>query len=314
MRPIILFISILSITFISCTSSQKISRVAETSQPRKYLTKQYVGLKKKMAIAKFENVTRFGKRRLGENITDVLSTELSKTNRFILLERAEVDKILDQVALSQTGLTEGSLEQIQLMDADFILTGTVTHYAVTTTGSSNLITQSKKQKAEVAADVRIIDVRSGEIILSETGRGISEKEFDKVLGMGESGGYDESLEMDAFRSAVINLTENIISTLDKSPWACDVVKISDNNIYIDAGKKSNLTLGTILDVFQRGEAIRSLSGKIIGYEERIIGSGSIVEFFGADGSIVEVISDHELQLPLICKLQQNQIKPSDVQP
>jgi hypothetical protein len=238
-------------------------------------------------------------------MTSVLTTELSKTQRFILLERADVDKILDQLALAQTGITEGTLEQIQLLDADYILTGAVTHYSVTTTGSSNLFTQSKTQKAEVGADVRIIDVRTGEILLSESGKGITEKEFDKVLGMGEDGGYDESLEMEAFRIAVIDLTENIITTVDNSPWMCDVVKISDSKLYIDAGRKSNLSLGMVLDIFKKGEMITNLSGQPIGFEEKMVGKGTVSDFFGNDGAILQSEADSLLTLPLFCRLSEN---------
>jgi curli biogenesis system outer membrane secretion channel CsgG len=305
MRYLISLLITICIFITACSSSKKTTTSSETHTIRDFKIPDYVGPKKKLAIAKFENATRFGKRRLGENITSVLTTELSKTQRFILLERADVDKILDQLALAQSGVTEGTLEQIQLLDADFILTGAVTHYAVTTTGSSNLFTQSKTQKAEVGADVRIIDVRTGEILLSESGKGSVEKEFDKVLGMGEDGGYDESLEMDAFRIAVIDVSENIIHTIDQIPWVCDVVKISDSRLYIDAGKKSNLNKGLNVDIFQRGEAIKNLSGKVIGYEEKKVGAGTITDFFGNDGAIIQAGSDSLLSLPLFCRLSEN---------
>jgi len=290
--------------FSSCSSSKKITQTEDHNKKHDYKVPEYVGPKKKLAIAKFENATRFGKRRLGENMTTVLTTELSKTQRFILLERADVDKILDQLALAQSGITEGTLEQIQLLDADYILTGAVTHYAVTTTGSSNLFTQTKTQRAEVGADVRIIDVRTGEILLSESGKGNTEKEFDKVLGMGEDGGYDESLEMEAFRIAVIDLTENIITTVDNSPWMCDVVKISESKLYIDAGRKSNLSLGTVLDIFKKGEMITNLSGQPIGFEEKKVGKGTVSDFFGNDGAILQAESDSLLTLPLFCRLSE----------
>jgi curli biogenesis system outer membrane secretion channel CsgG len=305
MRNSIFSIIVLSLVLVACSSSKKVVTADDPAITKDYKIPEYVGPKKKLAIAKFENATRFGKRRLGENMTNVLTTELSKTKRFILLERADVDKILDQLALSQSGITEGTLEQIQLLDADFILTGAVTHYAVTTTGSSNLFTQSKTQKAEVGTDVRIVDVRTGEILLSESGKGSVEKEFDKVLGMGEDGGYDESLEMDAFRIAVTDVTENIIITIDNTPWICDVVKIANSKLYIDAGRKSNLTQGMILDIFQRGETITNLSGKEIGFEEKLVGTGTITEFFGNDGAILKTESDYLLSLPLFCRLTKN---------
>ena len=300
MKFLTLMISL--IVFLSCSAAKK--TVSEEKYPVRdfEMLEKYVGPKKKLAIAQFENATRFGKRRLGDNITSVLTTELAKTNRFTLLERERVDKILEQVALSQTGLTEGTLEQIQLLDADFILTGAVTHYAVQTTGSSNIFTQSKKQTAEVKADARLIDTRSGEIILSESGEGKAEKEFSKVLGMGTTGGYDESLELDAFRAAVYNMTINLIRALDQKPWICDVVEISEEGLYIDSGKRSNLKIGDSLDVYFRGDAVKNLSGNIIGYKETLQGTGIVTGYIGEDGAIVRMFDYTNLRLPLICKM------------
>jgi curli biogenesis system outer membrane secretion channel CsgG len=289
-----------------CTSTKKVSKVSEQKIVRDYKIEEYSGPKKRVAITKFENATRFGKRRLGDHISDVLATELDKTNRFILLDRENVDQILEQVALSQSGLTEGELNQIQLIDADFLLTGTVTHYSVTTTGSSNIFKKTKIQTAEVAADIRLISIRTGEIILSESGKGIAEKKFEQVLGMGETGGYDESLEMDAFRAAVIKLTENILPVIDNIPWECDVVKISDDRVYIDVGKKSNIKLNDIMAIYHKGEAIKNLSGRIIGFEETLVNRGIVIDFIGEDGAIIKIEAPDNLRLPLTCKmLKQN---------
>ena len=296
---------IIPLFLFSCASSQKTIVENKSTLQGDYEKSGYSGPRTKVAVAKFQNATRFGQRRLGENITDVLSTELNKTQRFILLERAEVDKILEQVALSQTGLTEGSIEQIQLLDADYILTGTVTHYSVNTTGSSGIFTQSKKQEAEVAVDMRLINVRNGAVVFSETGRGKAEKVFDKVLGMGETGGYDESLEMDAFRAAVINLVENMLAAVDGLPWRCDVVKISADKLYIDAGRQSNLQLGDSLTIYHRGEMITNMNGAVIGYDEKMMGAGVVTDFFGNDGAILSADSLSVMTLPLFCELRKS---------
>jgi curli biogenesis system outer membrane secretion channel CsgG len=108
MKSPIFTVLVLCLVFSACSSSKKVTKEDETEIKGDYKITEYIGPKKKMAIAKFENATRFGKRRLGENMTSVLTTELSKTRRFILLERADVDKILDQLALAQSGITEGS--------------------------------------------------------------------------------------------------------------------------------------------------------------------------------------------------------------
>ena len=298
MKSFTIIFCILIIIISSCTTTRTVKKPESGS----ISVEKYLGPKKKLAVARFENATRFGQRRLGENITAVLSTELNKTNRFILLEREHVDKILEQIALSQSGFTEGNLEQVALLDADFILAGAVTHYAVKTTGSKNIFSQSKTQTAEVKADVRIINSRTGEILLSETGSGKVEKEFSKVLGMGKSGGYDESLEMDAFRAAVIDVTENIIHAIDSRPWICDVVEIAAEGLYIDAGQQSNLMIGDSLDIYFRGESVKNLSGTIIGYKEKMCAIGVVTKYFGENGALITPDSYQDLQLPLICKI------------
>ena len=168
-----------TIFVVSCAPTKTITKIEDNVVERNYNTNIFTGPKKKLAIAQFKNSTRFSQRRLGENISAILATELNKSNRFLLLEREQVDKLFEQMKLSQTGATVGSLDQIQLLDADFLITGEITQYSVTTTGSSDLFSKSKIQNAQVAADIRIMDTRTGEIILSETGRGQAEKNIAK---------------------------------------------------------------------------------------------------------------------------------------
>ena len=53
----------------------------------------------------FENKTTYGAR-LGESATDILITELVKTNRFIVVERDKMDKLLEEQKLGLTGVID----------------------------------------------------------------------------------------------------------------------------------------------------------------------------------------------------------------
>ncbi|MBI4691739.1 MAG: penicillin-binding protein activator LpoB [Nitrospirae bacterium] len=299
------FLLLLFLPAIACAPTTTVTKVDEPILSRSYNAGEYTGPKKKVAIAKFTNSTRFGQRRLGDTISNILATEFEKTNRFLLLERERMDKIFDELKLSMSGLTTGTLSQsqIQLIDADYIITGDVTHYSVNTAGSSDIFTKSKVQTAEVAVDLRIINVRTGEIILSETGRGKAEKKFSQVLGMGSEGSYDESLEMDAFRAAAVKVTENIVIFLDRLPWTCDVIKVSGKRLYIDAGRKSNLKIGDQIDLYKKGETIKDVSGRILGYEEVFLDRGRITDYVGEEAAIVEIVNIHNVPLPLIGKIK-----------
>src|SRR5690606_4389688 len=68
----------------------------------------FKGLKRKVAIARFSNETSAGASflldgmndRIGKQASDILAARLAETRKFILLERADLDKIQNEAALA----------------------------------------------------------------------------------------------------------------------------------------------------------------------------------------------------------------------
>lgn len=303
-KGLIFILSIFLILNLSACKSTKqtVKKENKIQSMREYETGTYVGPKKKLAISSFKNETRFGKRRLGENMSDIITTELSKTNRYILLERQDVDKIFEEVQLSSSGLTQGNLNNVKLLDADYIIMGAVTKYSFKTDGQKGLVSSKKVQTAEVMLDIKIIDLKTGEIVLAESGEGTAVKETGTTLGMGSASGYDETLESDAFRAAVIKVMENMIKTLEKREWSAKVVKVSNGSLYLNAGKKSNIGLGTLLQVFKQGEAIED-NGRFLGYEEEFAGTAKVSSYFGDNGAKAEMVEGKLESEPGIVKIK-----------
>ena len=300
----LLFI-LLSILFLSCANTEvRVEKDNKLQSLREYQVEKLTGPKKKVAVASFRNETRFGKRRLGNSVADVMTTELSKTGRYILLERGDIDKVLEEVKFSNSALSKNSLGKIELLNADYIITGAVSKYSVTTTGQKGILSQKKTQTAEVAIDLKILDVKSGEVVLADFGEGKAERVSGKTLGVGSSVGYDETLEADAFRASVINLMENIIKSIDGSEWSARGVKLSGKKLYINSGKKSNLKIGEFLEIYNLGEEIYDTNGKFLGREEMLVGNGTVSSYFGEDASVVELLEDIEVKLPAIVKLKE----------
>ncbi len=259
-----------------------------------------VGPKRKIVIGKVKNETRFGNKRLGDIAKDVLISEFSKTNRFVVLEREDLDSVMEETEFSNA-LGQGSIAgQQQFLDAEYVIVGSVTKYAVNTTGSSKIISKSKEQRAEVAIDIKIIDVRTGKT-WSELGEGNSTVKYGTTLGVGTSGGYDESLEQEAFRAATINAMENIIERIDKTPWTAKVAKTYSNKIIINAGKMSNLEMNTKLDVFKQGEKIE-FEGEFLGYVEEKIGTAKVIDYLGEDAAIA-AFDGKSFNLPAVVKIK-----------
>jgi len=208
---------------------------------------------------------------------------------FIVLEREKLDAILKEHQLASTELiTEQSAPKFgQLLGANAIITGSVTQFGVRTETYDVILSSGKKQIAACAIDVRIIDVNSGQILWAGSGQGEATRQFTNILGSGKAGGYDETLEGDAFRAAVVRIMENIVPTLSNVPWYCTVAQVSDGKIYVNAGKKSNLTIGQSLVIYRSGkEIIDPTNGLVLGREEEKIGTGVVASYLGEDGSVI----------------------------
>jgi len=304
MKTKLLVASLLALTLTACSNNDNTSSVRKDNKIQSLRTydsvEGVVSPKRKVAIAEFKNETRFGSKRLGSNLTDVITTELVKSNRFIVLEREDLAKVMQEINFSST-LGQGQLaSEREFQDADYVITGAITKYSVNTTGNKGIISSSKTQRAEISFDMKMINVRTGEIVLSDQGEGVSDVEYGTTLGVGSTGGYDEGLEQEAFRAAAIDVMDNIIETVDKTPWMANVAKISGNKLYINAGQKSNVDIGTKLAVYKQGEKIE-FNGKFLGFEETKIGVAKVVDYLGEDAAILEYKGE-SFTLPGIVKL------------
>ena len=289
MKKKIFIVAILALTLGACSNKgeSNVRKDDKIQKMRDYDSVEgVVSPKRKVVIAEFKNQTRFGSRRLGNNLTDVITTELVKSNRFIVLEREDLAKVMQEINFSNT-LGQGQLaSERKFQDADYVITGAITKYSVNTTGNKGILSSSKTQRAEISFDMKMINVRTGEVVLSDQGEGVSDVEYGTTLGIGTTGGYDEGLEQEAFRAAAIDVMDNIIETVDKTPWMANVAKISGKKLYINAGKKSNLEIGTKLGVYKQGEKIE-FNGKFLGFEENKVGEAKVIDYLGEDAAILE---------------------------
>lgn len=285
----LLIITLLALGIVGCKNGtvktvkdDKVETMREYKEEKTLITP-----KRKVAIASFKNnVAIAEKRKAGENLSDIMSTELVKSGRFIVLERQEIDKVMAEVNFSNT-LGEGKVAQLQkLLDADFIVTGAITKYTNNTQGDKGFLSTGKEQKTEITFDFRIVDTKTGQVILAEAGLGTSTKAVGTTLGMGTTSAYDDTVEADALRAAAISVVEGIIKQVDKTDWSAKVIKVSGKEIYVNAGIKSNLPIGTKLKVYKQGNPI-TFEGIFYGYDESLIGEAKVIRYLGEDAAICE---------------------------
>jgi len=289
--------------FTGCAHSTTVKKKqAVTIEKQKEV---FVPPKKKISVAEFENKTAYGQRRLGTAASDVLLTELGKSGKFILVERAKLDKVMEEQKLQTTGMIDANTVAAmgKMLGLDAIVVGSVSQFGVKTGGSDYLLMQSKRQTAECTVDIRVIEVETGKILYIDSGKGVAKSSKGSFLGMGTKGGYDETLEGESLRAAIAKFVDNIIYQVNARPWSCRVAEVDENNIYLDAGQESNLKLGTKLVVFHQGKEIRSPdTGMVIGRTEEKVGEVEVVDYFGENGSTAKVVKGSKPVRGAVCRL------------
>jgi len=272
-------------------TSVKRDHASTTIEETRHHRSEQKGPKRRIGIIDFENKSGYGQNRLGTAASDILITELVKSDRFIVVERSKMEKLMEEQKLGMTGAIspETAAKVGRILGLTAIVTGAISQAGVKTVGSDYLVTQSKKQIAEVTVDIRVVDVETGQILLADSGKGTAKSSKGSLLGLGTRGGYDETLEGEAMRAAVVQFVDNIVSQVSRKPWSAMVADASGAELYINAGQESGMELGMKLDCFRTGAPIKDPdSGLVIGYKETPLGAGKIVRWCGQTGDCAVV--------------------------
>jgi curli biogenesis system outer membrane secretion channel CsgG len=276
----IISLSLLALVFLAgCTKQVKVAPPT-------------VGPRLRVAVIEFENKTTYGQR-LGTAAADVLVTELGKTDRFILIERAKMDKIMAEQKLGMTGVLDPNTaaRMGMVLGAAAIVTGAVSEFGTQQKGTDFLITESKKQVARAVVDVRVINTETSQILYAESGTGEVTSSTGTFLGLGSRASYNESIEGEALRAAIQKFAGNLTARLTSIPWTCRIAELDGQVLYLDAGLRSGLNIGQELDVVELGAEIKSPNtGLVIGRKEKLLGKCRVVEHFGEDGAKAEIIT------------------------
>ncbi len=139
----------------------------------------YKGPKARIAVASFKCKAAKCYGAIGDGLADMLATALFRTGRFIVLERGEgLRAIQEELNLAQSGyVRQGAGPQTGLMEgADILVIGSITAFEPEASGIGGggivvpfnvpLIGGAKigKKEAYIAADIRLVDVRTGRVI------------------------------------------------------------------------------------------------------------------------------------------------------
>ena len=257
-------------------------------------TDAYTGPKLRVGVVNFLNKTPSRELGIGEAAADILSTILQKTGRFIIIPQQDLNSIINQQKLGNSGAINPATaaEMGKILGLNAIVTGAISAYSEAEEGQDYLVYKQKTQIARVTVDYRIVDTTTGMQLMADSGQGVYTKDTGGALGLGSKSTYDTDLRDGALRDALTKAMVNMLKQLKAKEWNGRIAKVQGKTVYLNAGQKTGLQVGNILVVQELGEdIIDPQTGVSLGRAPgNIKGELIITGFFGEDASVATIRS------------------------
>ncbi|MBF8276188.1 MAG: curli production assembly/transport component CsgG family protein [Candidatus Brocadiaceae bacterium] len=275
-----------------------ISRAKQQEAQKKLSTPEVKTYKRRIAVARFSNETRYGRTLwdqrdedldpLGKQASDMLMSKLVASGKFLVFERQDLAKIKREQALLD-------LKQSNLVGVDTLIIGSVTEFGRSVGGKSGFLSSTKNQVAQAKVEIRLADVRSGHVFFSATGSGEVNTESGEIVGFGSRADYDTTLNDKAIAAAISDVLNELMSKLEERPWRTDILKLDGTQVFISGGKHQGITVGCVLAVMREGLKVKSQqSGFDIDLPPAEVGTIRVMSQFGDnevnEGSVCEIIN------------------------
>jgi len=181
----------------------------------------YTGPKSTLAIGKFANRSNYmngifsdSTDRLGSQAKLILKTHLTQTNRFITVDRSNMEN------LERESRYAGKHQQIK--GASLVVTGEVTEFGRKEIGDHQLfgiLGHGKKQIAYTKVSINVVDVSSSQIVYAVQGAGEYQLSNREVLGFGGTASYDATLTDKVLNLAIMDAVNKLVDGLEHGGWS-----------------------------------------------------------------------------------------------
>jgi len=193
MKKIMVFMAFVSIAIwlSSCAPTASVTSAGGPSISQAQ-AEPYNGPKVRLAVGQFQDKTAQGGgsaywlgnfgvtwKQIGEGTRDMLTTALFNTNRYIVLEREQLDEVLKEQDLGESGRIKKGTEAPtgEIYGADLLIIAAVTEFSGSTKGVKGGTEILRVRvggglgKGHIAIDIRIIDVKTSQIVASTSVEG-----------------------------------------------------------------------------------------------------------------------------------------------
>lgn len=234
---------------------------------------------------------------LGEGVADELITYLLETERFRIIEREDVNKVLEEQNLGKDGLLDPQTAAKigKILGVQYLVIGRITEF--TTDDDNDILANPNDENpmgmvittstSRVAIDARMVDATTAEILTSVTGTG-KKKTVDVGIVSKQGGMYfgDKNFEKTdlgkALRMAVVSTARQLAvkayQGMTRFTLTGMIAYVGPDRIVINIGKNDGVEPGMIFKVAHKIETIKDpTTGEVIGEATEPIAEISVIK-------------------------------------
>lgn len=252
-------------------------------------------LKRRVAVGRFTNSTPYGRLLLSPGqadpiavqASDMLTNALVGSGHFFVFERGDLETLNAERAMS-------AADASRLVGVDALLLGSITQLGRRNEGKQGFLNSQRRQAVNATVEIRLVDVRTGQVFFTASGSGEATTETGEVAGFGTRAGYDATLNDRAISAAIADTMTSVINQLQQRAWFTDILRVSGDTVFVSGGQSQGLRVGDRFRVETPGEVIVSgQSGLPITLPGFRIAEVELTGFFGStpetEGSTARVV-------------------------
>jgi len=232
--------------------------------------------------------------KLGKGVSDELITALLDTNRFRVIERGQLDKVLEEQNFGAYDRVDPELAAKigQILGVQYLVIGKVTEFtfkSVAGSISKNAIGLGiKTTTARVTIDARLVDTTTAEIVAGVKGAGVKKQTnlglvYDwSAIGFGSDEFYKTNIGValrDAITQVADGLSQKVYENAGPEGQLTGLIAyISGVKIYINLGSSDGIRPGMIFTVYRVLDVVKDPStGEVIDEVSEPIAEISVTE-------------------------------------
>jgi len=238
----------------------------------------------RIAVSNFENNSAWAwwGDNLGRAAADELATQLVQTGKFTVIERAQLDAILQEQNLSVSGaVTSATAAKVgKLLGVQLLLTGSITAFSIKRTSIGMRGIGGSYSNAESKVDARLVNTDTGEVMIVAVGQGNKRMGGGYFKGVRAEQDFDQGAAQEALRPAVeqvvVKLTEQTASLQSMTPAAPEgqIVSTRAGSYYINRGAGVGVKVGQKFNVHHVVDEIKDADGRLL---DKVIEQTGVLE-------------------------------------